>query len=78
MFTLFCIFNVIWHALNGFSFQLLIYAISAIKNICIAEIESFLEKINFSKKETIYLLILRYLSYVLLYIWYCSLKIKSR
>ncbi len=30
-----CIFNVIWqlNALNGFSFQLLIYAISAIKNI---------------------------------------------
>ncbi len=42
MFTLFlpyliciCIFYVIWqlNALNGFSFQLLIYAISAIKNI---------------------------------------------
>ncbi len=39
MFTLFvpyviCIFYVIWqlNALNGFSFQLLIYAISAIKN----------------------------------------------
>ncbi len=34
IFTLFCIciFNVIWqlNALNGFSFQLLIYAISAI------------------------------------------------
>ncbi len=41
MFTLFVpyliciwIFNVIWHlnALNGISFQLLIYAVSAIKN----------------------------------------------
>ncbi len=49
---LICIFYVIWQ-LNGFSFQLLIYASSAIKN---------------SKKETNYLLILRDLSYFLLYI----------
>ncbi len=40
MFTLFapyliCIFNVIWqlNSLNGFSFQLFIYSISAIKKI---------------------------------------------
>ncbi len=52
---LICMFYVIWqlNALNGFSFQLLIYASSAIKN---------------SKKETNYLLILRDLSYFLLYI----------
>ncbi len=51
-----CIFYVIWqlNALNGFSFQLLIYAISAIKKII--------------KKETNYLFILRDLSYFLLYI----------
>ncbi len=61
MFTLFvpyliCIFNVIWQlkALNWFSFQLLIYVISAIKN-------------NYTK-EINYLLILRSLSYFLLYI----------
>ncbi len=59
MFTLFvpyliCICNVIWqlNALNGFSFQLLIYAISAIKNK------------KKSKKETNYLFILRDLSYL--------------
>ncbi len=65
MFTLFvayliciCIFNVIWqlNALNGFSFQLLIYAISAII------------KKKLSKKETNYLFILRDLFYFLLYI----------
>ncbi len=53
-----CILNEIWqlNALNGSSFQLLIYAISAI---------TFL---FFSKKETNYLFILRDLSYFLLYI----------
>ncbi len=63
MFTLFvpyliCIFNVIWqlNALHGFSFQLLIYAILAIKNIiCL-------------KRKQNYLLILRDLSYFLLHI----------
>ncbi len=62
MFTLFvpyliCIFNVIWqYALHGFSFQLLIYAILAIKNIiCL-------------KRKQNYLLILRDLSYFLLHI----------
>ncbi len=58
MFTLFvfAFFYVIWqlNVLNGFSFQLLIYAISAIKKS--------------SKKETNYLFILRDLSYFLLYI----------
>ncbi len=63
MFTLFvpyliciCIFYVMWqlNALNGFSSQLLINAISAIKKT--------------SKKETNYLFILRDLSYFLLYI----------
>ncbi len=73
MFTLFvpyliciCIFNVIWqlNALNGFSFLLLINAISAIK------------KKDFSKKETNYLFVLRDLSYLLLYISDCSLERK--
>ncbi len=63
MFTLFCIFNVIWHA-KWVEFSVI--------NIC-----NFSNKKIIFKKETIYLLILRDLSYVLLYIWYCPLKIKS-
>ncbi len=64
MFTLFvpcliciCMFNVIWqlNALNGFSFQLLIYAISAINK-------------KILKRKQNYLFILRDLSYFLLYI----------
>ncbi len=51
MFTLFvpyliciCIFNVIWqlNALNGFSFQLLIYTISAINSIIFLKRKNYL------------------------------------